>query len=147
MTESDLWSKMTALTVSRNFKWQTTKISWDFLWNLEVKWKTMWTITCLLRASSFVLFHLSILYCTCFICCYFLGITDYTLWIGANDLSKEGKWTWISDHSALAYSYWRTGEPNNSRGVEDCGQLYKQESGTWNDAECSQRHGYICEKW
>ena len=75
------------------------------------------------------------------------GITDYTLWIGANDLSKEGKWTWISDHSALAYSYWRTGELNNSRGVEDCGQLYKQESGTWNDAECSQRHGYICEKW
>jgi hypothetical protein len=118
-----------------------------FLWNLEVKWKTMWAITCLLRASSFVLFHLSILYCTCFICCSFLGINDYALWIGANDLRKEGKWTWISDHSTLAYSYWRTGEPSNSRGVEDCGQLYKQESGTWNDAECSQRHGYICEKW
>jgi hypothetical protein len=117
-------------------------------WNLEVKWKTMWAITCLLRASSFVLFHLSILYCTCFICCYLLGIND-TLWIGANDLRKEGKWTWISDHSTLAYSYWRKGEPNNYSGVEDCGFIYTHNSrtGTWNDAPCSRRHGYICEKW
>ena len=78
---------------------------------------------------------------------YHTGITDDALWIGANDLMTEGKWTWISDHSTLAYSYWRKGEPNNNGGVEDCGQLYKQHSLTWNDAICSERHGYICEKW
>jgi hypothetical protein len=62
------------------------------------------------------LFHLSILYCTCFICCYFRGINDYALWIGANDLIQEGKWTWISDHSTLAYSYWHSGQPSNTWG-------------------------------
>ena len=118
-----------------------TKISW----NSEVKWKTMWAITCLLRASSFFLFHLSILYCTCFICCYFLGINDYALWIGVNDLIKEGKWTWISDHSTIGYSNWKRGEPNS--GDEHCGEIYKKNSFTWNNAECYQLHGYICEKW
>ena len=107
----------------------------------------MWTITFLLRAASFVLFHWSILYCTCFICCIFLGNNVNALWIGANDLITDGNWTWISDHSTLAYSNWRTGEPSNNRGVEDCGQLYKQYSLTWNGAPCSERHGYICENW
>ena len=115
------------------------------IWTLEVKWKTMWAITCLLRAASFVLFHLSIIYCTCFICCYFLGINDYALWIGVNDLIKEGKWTWISDHSTLGYSNWKRGEPNS--GNEHCGEIYKGHSFTWNNAECYQLHGYICEKW
>jgi hypothetical protein len=105
----------------------------------------MWAITCLLRASSFFLFHLSILYCTCFICCYFLGINDYALWVGVNDLIKEGKWTWISDHSTIGYSNWKRGEPNS--GDEHCGEIYKKNSFTWNNAECSQLHGYICEKW
>jgi hypothetical protein len=105
----------------------------------------MWAITCLLRASSFFLFHLSILYCTCFICCYFLGINDYALWIGVNDLIKEGKWTWISDHSTIGYSNWKRGEPNS--GDEHCGEIYKKNSFTWNNAECYQLHGYICEKW
>ena len=75
------------------------------------------------------------------------GINDYALWIGANDLIQEGKWTWISDHSTIGYSYWHTGQPSNTWGVEDCGQLFKQDSHTWNDAPCSHRCGYICEKW
>ena len=75
------------------------------------------------------------------------GITDYTLWIGANDLIKEGKWTWVSDRSTISYSNWAKGEPNNDRGVEHCGQLYyNQHSFPWNDAACSDRHEYICEK-
>jgi hypothetical protein len=77
---------------------------------------------------------------------FFLGINGNALWIGANDLREEGEWTWISDHSTLAYSYWMTGEPNNDRGVEHCGHLYKENSFSWNDAPCSERHEYICEK-
>ena len=72
------------------------------------------------------------------------GITDYTLWIGVNDLIKEGKWTWISDHSTIGYSNWKRGEPNS--GDEHCGEIYKKNSFTWNNAECYQLHGYICEK-
>ena len=100
----------------------------------------------LLRASSFVLFHLSILYCTFFICSYYEGNNFDALWIGANDLIKEGKWAWISDHSTIGYSNWKTGQPNNFGGKEDCGEIYKQHSFTWNDAPCSEKHGYICEK-
>jgi hypothetical protein len=146
LTESDLWSKMAVIAVSRNFKWQKQSVE-IFLWNLEVKWKTIWAITCLLRAASFVLFHLSILYCTCFICCYFLGINDYALWIGANDLKKEGKWAWVSDRSTIGYSHWTTGEPNDHGGNEDCGHFIRGSSFHWNDTPCSESFGYICEKW
>jgi len=102
-------------------------------------------IKCLLRASSFVLFHLSILYCTYIICCYFLENNDWASWIGANDKRREGRWRWISDRSRLVYSNWGRHEPNNKLG-EDCGQIYKEFDGYWNDAYWDEKHGYICEK-
>jgi hypothetical protein len=61
--------------------------------------------------------------------------------ISMNDLIQEGKWTWVSDHSTIGYSNWAKGEPNNDRGVDDCGQLYcNQHSFPWKDAACSELH-------
>ena len=75
------------------------------------------------------------------------GINGNAVWIGANDLIEEGLWTWVSDYSIIGYSNWAKGEPNNDRGVEDCGQLCNnRRSFSWNDAACSDRHEYICEK-
>jgi hypothetical protein len=55
--------------------------------------------------------------------------------------------SWVSDHSTIGYSNWAKGEPNNDRGVDDCGQLYcNQHSFPWKDAACSELHVYICEK-
>ena len=81
------WSKMDAITVSRNFKWQKNSAG-IFLWNLEVKLKTMWAITC---SQEPLVLLCSIYQLYCFICRYFLGINDYALWIGANDLKKRSE--------------------------------------------------------
>ena len=68
------------------------------------------------------------------------------MFIGANDLKRERRWRWISDDSKLVYSNWAGGEPNDSLRDEDCGQMYKDGSGLWNDGPCYRKHQYICEK-
>ncbi|XP_074836497.1 uncharacterized protein LOC142003438 [Carettochelys insculpta] len=65
-------------------------------------------------------------------------------WIGLNDLSKEGTFTWVDD-SSVSYSNWNQGEPNNVGSGEDCVMMYKD--GKWNDAQCANNvDGWICEK-
>lgn len=64
-------------------------------------------------------------------------------WIGLNDLTKEGKFTWISDHSSVAYNDWDSTNPSNSGGNEDCCEIHDLH---WNDNNCSRRFSFICEK-
>ena len=69
---------------------------------------------------------------------------DELLWIGANDLRKEGTFTW-SDGKAFAFSNWNPGEPNNYRGAEDCVHFHiKNSERRWNDYPCSIVLGFIC---
>ncbi|CAG2220194.1 C-type lectin 9 [Mytilus edulis] len=70
------------------------------------------------------------------------------VWAGLNDLSREGHFTWAHDHSSLIYSNWNGGEPNNGNGgpYEHCGSIYMNGLSKWNDAPCSYKTGYICEK-
>jgi len=55
---------------------------------------------------------------------------------------------WL-DGTAVAdtFSAWATGEPNNSHGIEDCGQLYVSGSGKgkWNDERCSNPRVIVCQ--
>lgn len=55
------------------------------------------------------------------------------IWIGFNDVASEGNHVWY-DQSAVIYTNWNGGEPNNS-GNEDCVQIYPD--GRWNDLDCS----------
>jgi hypothetical protein len=64
-------------------------------------------------------------------------------WMGANDLTAEGAWTWESG-AAWSYTNWCASEPNNGHGLEcvptteeDCGVLGWQSGGCWNDFPCS----------
>ncbi|XP_077997842.1 macrophage mannose receptor 1-like [Glandiceps talaboti] len=66
------------------------------------------------------------------------------LWIGLDDITVEGEMKW-ADNSLMTYSDWRSGEPNNSGGNEDCGHL-RRGDGKWNDMSCSENNGFICEK-
>ena len=52
-------------------------------------------------------------------------------WIGLSDLKEEGVFAWV-DGSALDYTNWAGGEPNNA-GEEDCVEM--RSDGTWNDKE------------
>ncbi|XP_063438668.1 perlucin-like protein [Mytilus trossulus] len=71
-----------------------------------------------------------------------------SVWIGANDISREGSWVWESDRSTLTFSDWNKNQPDNGYGAEDCAHInmYSSNSYHWNDFPCSSRAGYICER-
>lgn len=73
--------------------------------------------------------------------------TDY-LWIGLTDRAKEGTWRWNSGRD-VTFTAWRSGEPNDAFGKEDCAMHYYKHDGKWNDFGCkldrSVYVGAICE--
>jgi hypothetical protein len=62
-------------------------------------------------------------------------------WIGLNDTYEEGVFRW-DDGTAVDFTNWNSGEPNDWGGNEDCGELTW---GVWNDLPCDYSIGYICE--
>uniref|UniRef100_A0A8C6GWS5 C-type lectin domain family 4, member g n=1 Tax=Mus spicilegus TaxID=10103 RepID=A0A8C6GWS5_MUSSI len=68
-------------------------------------------------------------------------------WLGlraVRHLNKIQGYRWV-DGASLNFSHWNSGEPNDSRGHEDC--IMMLHSGLWNDAPCTnERDGWICEK-
>ncbi|XP_076417258.1 C-type lectin domain family 4 member G isoform X3 [Peromyscus maniculatus bairdii] len=68
-------------------------------------------------------------------------------WLGLKAVRRLGKirgYQWV-DGVSLTFSHWNSGEPNDSRGHEDC--IMMLHSGLWNDAPCTnERDGWICEK-
>jgi len=74
------------------------------------------------------------------------------MWMGANDIRKEGQFKWVSNGQRLVFIDWYSREPNNagpSRN-EDCVQMKKRQAGKteykWNDVSCANSNRYICEK-
>ncbi|CAL4065877.1 unnamed protein product, partial [Meganyctiphanes norvegica] len=72
-------------------------------------------------------------------------IANTPYWIGRTDGITEGDWI-AADDSRPSYMNWDVGQPNNfvKPGTEedqDCANLWK---GTWNDAQCSRKHNFIC---
>ena len=65
-------------------------------------------------------------------------LTSDPAWIGISDSASEGDWVFL-DGGSVTYTNWKTNEPNNSGGNEDCVDinLVSSEPGTWNDSNCS----------
>ena len=65
------------------------------------------------------------------------GLGAAGVWLG---LDRSGSsWRWI-DGTPASYLIWADGEPNNSGGNENCGQMYRAplyKAGKWNDTPCS----------
>lgn len=68
------------------------------------------------------------------------------LWLGATDEEQEGVWKWI-DGTAMTYTNWNVGEPNNVNGNEHYLETYTSSNdGKWNDLPGDMRlDGYICQ--
>ena len=69
-------------------------------------------------------------------------------WIGGNDIDEEGTWKW-TDGSPFEFTYWNSGQPNNSGGDEDCMHAWgieRERGETWNDETCSDSLTYLCSK-
>jgi hypothetical protein len=69
-------------------------------------------------------------------------------WLGFTDVALEGEWLWV-DGTGVAYTHWRTGEPNNGfwqevqHAVENCAEI--EPAGQWDDQQCSALKAYACE--
>jgi len=66
---------------------------------------------------------------------------DAKLWFGASDAAKEGSWT--CGGNGLAYTNWRSGEPNNVGG-EDCAEVAKYGGYKWEDMKCTRQLPFVC---
>ncbi|MBU1218709.1 CotH kinase family protein [Myxococcota bacterium] len=69
--------------------------------------------------------------------------SDSNWWIGTDDITNEGTFTW-TDGTPMDFSSWAPGEPNNYDGNEDCGHIAPWAGGQWNDIPCSLYMYYIC---
>ncbi|NP_001093472.1 uncharacterized protein LOC561255 precursor [Danio rerio] len=61
------------------------------------------------------------------------------IWIG---LFRDS-WQW-SDQSNYSFSYWNTGEPNNSGNNENCTVLLENTHGHWADISCDRQFPFVC---
>ncbi|XP_076109310.1 perlucin-like protein [Mytilus galloprovincialis] len=58
---------------------------------------------------------------------------------------KEGDWRWVNDLSKVQFTSWDSGQPDNHQGKEDCAHFGQTHNYKWNEHECSNILGYICE--
>ena len=72
-------------------------------------------------------------------------------WIALSDIQEEGIWVWMETKTPISqtgFTYWHTGQPNNSDQNQNCGTIYGTYApGYWNDWNCNDNNAlYICEK-
>ena len=67
------------------------------------------------------------------------------IWIGGNDLAREGNWIWQSSGDDLDFSRFNPGEPNGGVNENCLGMLH--ENGNWVDSVCAAAQNFhVCEK-
>ena len=72
----------------------------------------------------------------------------YEVWVGGNDRDKEGTFVWQTSKKTVPSVYFYPGEPNDSRGFENCALMYCQgvRVSKLNDYICEEKMNFICEK-
>ena len=78
-----------------------------------------------------------------------LGVKGQDAWIGLNDIEIEGTFVFIDGTKATQQnSGWRSGQPNNLNGIEDCAHvnIAGWPDNTANDAPCTIDAYALCEK-
>ncbi|XP_077206965.1 pulmonary surfactant-associated protein D-like [Paroedura picta] len=63
--------------------------------------------------------------------------------LDVNDIQTEGRFVYANG-APVSYTNWKSGEPNNYNGVEDC-VIILHENGLWNDYNCDTKSLIVCE--
>ena len=69
------------------------------------------------------------------------------VWIGINDKSQEGNFTYASDGKSVNYTNWNFDQPDDVSNNEGCGILWNRFELKWNVANCSEKNSFICERY
>ncbi|KAL4218163.1 C-type lectin (CTL) or carbohydrate-recognition domain (CRD) [Mactra antiquata] len=69
-------------------------------------------------------------------------------WIGLSDDDIEGKFVWYGTDNVPEFTDWFPGNPSDSAGHEDCGEIIKWANHGihWNDVYCHNVQPAICEQ-
>ncbi|XP_015268504.1 PREDICTED: collectin-10 [Gekko japonicus] len=67
----------------------------------------------------------------------------FRVFIGVNDLDREGHFMYADRTPLQNYSNWKEGEPDDTSGQEDCVEMLS--TGKWNDTECHLTMFFVCE--
>ncbi|TFK12451.1 Collectin-10 [Platysternon megacephalum] len=67
----------------------------------------------------------------------------FRVFIGVNDMEKEGQFMYADNTPLQNYSNWKEGEPKNTSVHEDCVEMLS--TGEWNDSECHLAIYFVCE--
>ena len=76
-----------------------------------------------------------------------LGQTGGSIWLGGNDITKEGTFQWIDGSGNTShFHYWAANQPDNSGGAENCLSWWAGYNGQWDDYPCGNVYKGLC-KW
>jgi len=69
-------------------------------------------------------------------------------YLGGRRFRGGVSWVWL-DGTSRDFNNWKTGEPNNLGGVEDCMEINWAVHGKWNDQRCdiTEKGGFVCEEY
>ncbi|XP_025019260.1 collectin-10 isoform X2 [Python bivittatus] len=67
----------------------------------------------------------------------------FRVFIGVNDIEKEGQFMYADRTPLQSYSNWKEGEPQDTYENEDCVEMLS--TGKWNDTECHLTMYFVCE--
>ncbi|KAG9478639.1 hypothetical protein GDO78_012347 [Eleutherodactylus coqui] len=65
------------------------------------------------------------------------------VFIGINDFDKEKQFMYVDNTPVQNYSSWKTGEPSDDSGHEDCVEMLS--SGAWTEVDCNLTIYFVCE--
>ncbi|KAM7079268.1 collectin-11 isoform 3-T3 [Molossus nigricans] len=65
------------------------------------------------------------------------------VFVGINDLEREGAFVYADRSPMQTFHRWRSGEPNNAHEEEDCVEMVA--AGGWNDVACGLTMHFLCE--
>ena len=68
------------------------------------------------------------------------------VWLGGNDIEKEGVWKWADCSPAWEFNFWSQGNPDNYVGNQDC-LHYTNNRWKWDDQNCAEDLAFVCRKY